>query len=40
MVVASSGIGVFAMGELVQVQEDGERKDDDDDDDDGAENGK
>ena len=38
MVVASSGIGVFAMGELVQVQEDGERKDDDDDDD-GAENG-
>ena len=38
MVVASSGIGVFAMGELVQVQEDGERKDGDDDD--GAENGK
>ena len=38
MVVASSGIGVFAMGELVQVQEDGERKDDDDGG--GGENGK
>ena len=35
VVVASSGIGVFAMGELVQVQEDGERKDDDDENDTG-----